>query len=49
MTADTPADTLDQDRRRLVELTDDVLGTHCGLVHLRARLDEGTASRCGVG
>lgn len=35
--------TFDQDRRQLVELTDDVLGTHCGLDHLRARLDEGTA------
>lgn len=35
--------TLDQDRRQLVALTDDVLGAHCGLDHLRARLDEGTA------
>lgn len=35
--------TLDQDRRQLVALTDEVLGTHCGLDHLRARLDDGTA------
>lgn len=39
----TTPDTLDQDRRQLVALTDDVLGTHCGLDHLRARLDDGTA------
>lgn len=35
--------TFDQDRRQLVALTDDVLRAHCGLDHLRARLDDGTA------
>ncbi|QWF22789.1 acyl-CoA dehydrogenase family protein [Nocardioides sp. LMS-CY] len=36
-------DILDQERQALVELTDDLLGRHCDLDHLRARLDEGTA------
>ncbi|GAB3444521.1 acyl-CoA dehydrogenase family protein [Actinophytocola sediminis] len=44
----TAKDTLDQDRRRLVELTDDILGRHCGLDHLRARLDDGTAHTAGL-
>ncbi|OLF14272.1 hypothetical protein BLA60_03820 [Actinophytocola xinjiangensis] len=35
--------TFDQDRRQLVALTDDVLRAHCGLDHLRARLDDDTA------
>ncbi len=39
----TVHDTLDQDRRELVELTDDLLGKHCDLDFLRARVDDGTA------
>ncbi|WGX96368.1 acyl-CoA dehydrogenase family protein [Nocardioides sp. L-11A] len=39
----TLPDTLDQDRRELVELTDDLLGRHCDLDFLRARIDDGTA------
>lgn len=35
--------TVDDDRRELVGLTDDLLTRHCDLAYLRARLDEGTA------
>ncbi|MCR1781351.1 acyl-CoA/acyl-ACP dehydrogenase [Nocardioides carbamazepini] len=41
-------DTLDQDRRELVELTDDLLGRHCDLDFLRARIDDGTAHTPGL-
>ncbi|MDQ6524897.1 acyl-CoA dehydrogenase family protein [Nocardioides sp. LHD-245] len=44
----TPHDTLDQDRRELVELTDDLLGRHCDLDFLRARIDDGTAHTPGL-
>ncbi|GAA1546217.1 acyl-CoA dehydrogenase family protein [Nocardioides humi] len=44
----TVPDTLDQDRRELVELTDDLLGRHCDLDFLRARIDDGTAHTPGL-
>ena len=36
-------DTLDLDRRQLDEVTTELLGRHCGLDHLRGRLDAGVA------